>query len=133
MKTITLETKSRTEMIDITAAVQNALREEQAQDGFCLVYTPHTTAAITINENADPDVPRDIVSALEKAVPFSASYRHAEGNSAAHVKSSLVGASEVVIVEGGRLILGTWQAIFFCEFDGPRTRKVFVKFIAGAR
>jgi len=133
MKTITLETKSRSEMIDITAAVQKAVREEQIDNGFCLVYTPHTTAAITINENADPDVPRDILSALEKAVPFSAQYRHMEGNSAAHAKSSLVGASELVMIENGRLVLGTWQAIFFCEFDGPRTRKVFVKLIAGAR
>ncbi|HON60136.1 MAG TPA: secondary thiamine-phosphate synthase enzyme YjbQ [Smithella sp.] len=133
MKTITLETKSRSEMIDITAAVQKAVREEQIENGFCLVYTPHTTAAITINENADPDVPRDILSALEKAVPFSAQYRHMEGNSAAHAKSSLVGASELVMIENGRLVLGTWQAIFFCEFDGPRTRKVFVKLIAGAR
>ena len=133
MKTITLETKSRSEMIDITAAVQKAVREEQIENGFCLVYTPHTTAAITINENADPDVPRDILSALEKAVPFSAHYRHMEGNSAAHAKSSLVGASELVMIENGRLVLGTWQAIFFCEFDGPRTRKVFVKLIAGAR
>jgi len=133
MKTITLETKSRSEMIDITAAVQKAVREEQIDNGFCLVYTPHTTAAITINENADPDVPRDILSALEKAVPFSAHYRHMEGNSAAHAKSSLVGASELVMIENGRLVLGTWQAIFFCEFDGPRTRKVFVKLIAGAR
>jgi secondary thiamine-phosphate synthase enzyme len=84
---------------------------------------------VTINENADPDVLRDILAALDRAVPFSANYRHAEGNSAAHVKSSLVGASELVIIEKGRLILGTWQSIFFCEFDGPRTRKVFIKFI----
>ena len=130
MKTITLETKSRSEMIDITAAVQKAVREEQIENGFCLVYTPHTTAAITINENADPDVPRDILSALEKAVPFSAQYRHMEGNSAAHAKSSLVGASELVMIENGRLVLGTWQAIFFCEFDGPRTRKVWIKIIS---
>ena len=129
MKTITLETKSRVEMIDITAAVQKAVREEQIESGFCFVYTPHTTAAVTINENADPDVPHDILSALERAVPYRANYRHGEGNSAAHVKSSLVGASEWVIVENGRLVLGTWQAVFFCEFDGPRTRKVFVKIL----
>jgi secondary thiamine-phosphate synthase enzyme len=131
MKEIAVETHSRVEMIDITAAVQKAIREEKIEKGICLVYTPHTTAAITINENADPDVPRDILAALERAVPFSANYRHAEGNSAAHVKSSLVGASELVIIENGRLVLGTWQSIFFCEFDGPRTRKVLISIIAG--
>jgi secondary thiamine-phosphate synthase enzyme len=131
MKEISLETHFRVEMIDITAAVQKAIHEEKIEKGICLVYTPHTTAAITINENADPDVPRDILAALDRAVPFSAEYRHAEGNSAAHVKSSLVGASELVIIENGRLILGTWQSIFFCEFDGPRTRKVLISMIAG--
>jgi len=131
MQEISLETRSRVEMIDITAAVQKALREEGIPSGICLVYTPHTTAAITINENADPDVPRDILEALDRAVPLSANYRHAEGNSAAHVKASLVGASELVILENGRLVLGTWQSIFFCEFDGPRTRKVLISIIAG--
>jgi secondary thiamine-phosphate synthase enzyme len=130
MKEISVETRSRVEMIDITAAVQKAVGEEKIEEGVCLVYTPHTTAAVTINENADPDVPRDILEALERAVPLRANYRHAEGNSAAHVKSSLVGASELVIVENGRLVLGTWQSIFFCEFDGPRTRKVFISMIA---
>jgi secondary thiamine-phosphate synthase enzyme len=131
MKEIAVETHSRVEMIDITAAVQKAIREEKIEKDICLIYTPHTTAAITINENADPDVPRDILAALEMAVPFSANYRHAEGNSAAHVKSSLVGASELVIIENGRLVLGTWQSIFFCEFDGPRTRKVLISIITG--
>ena len=131
MKEISLETHSRCEMIDITATVQKAAGEEKIESGLCLVYTPHTTAAITINENADPDVPRDILAALERAVPFSANYRHAEGNSAAHVKSSLIGASELIIIEKGRLVLGTWQSIFFCEFDGPRTRKVLISIIAG--
>jgi len=130
MKEISIQTNSRVEMIDVTAAVQKAIDEEKIGTGLCLVYTPHTTAAVTINENADPDVPRDILAALEKAVPFSANYRHTEGNSAAHVKSSLVGASELVIIENGRLVLGTWQSIFFCEFDGPRTRKVFISIIA---
>ena len=129
MKEISLETHSRVEMIDITAAVQKAIGEEKIEEGICLVYTPHTTAAVTINENADPDVPRDILAALDRAVPLSANYRHAEGNSAAHVKSSLVGASELVIIEKGRLVLGTWQSIFFCEFDGPRTRKVLISII----
>ncbi len=127
MKEITVQTRARTEMIDITAAVQKMINEEKIESGICLVYTPHTTAAITINENADPDVPRDMLAALDRAVPLSANYRHAEGNSAAHVKSSLVGASELVIIENNRLVLGTWQSIFFCEFDGPRTRKAYVK------
>jgi secondary thiamine-phosphate synthase enzyme len=129
MKEISLQTHSHVEMIDITAAVQKAAGEEKIEEGVCLVYTPHTTAAVTINENADPDVPRDILAALDRAVPFSANYRHAEGNSAAHVKSSLVGASEMVIIENGRLVLGTWQSIFFCEFDGPRTRKFIINFL----
>ncbi len=131
MKEISLKTLSRVEMIDITASVQEAVRDEGVQSGVCLVYTPHTTAAITINENADPDVQRDMIAALDRAVPLSANYRHAEGNSAAHVKSSLVGASELVIIENGDLVLGTWQSVFFCEFDGPRTRKVFISMIAG--
>lgn len=130
MKEISLETHSRVEMIDITAAVQKTVSEQNIKEGICLIYTPHTTAAITINENADPDVPRDILAALDKAVPLSANYRHAEGNSAAHVKSSLVGASEMVIIKDGCLVLGTWQSIFFCEFDGPRTRKFLVSMIA---
>jgi len=116
-------------MIDVTSAVQNAIAETGVEEGICLVYTPHTTAAMTINENADPDVPRDILAALEKAVPFRADYHHAEGNSAAHVKSSIVGASELVMIENGRLVLGTWQSLFFCEFDGPRLRHFFVKTI----
>ena len=131
MKEISLKTLSRVEMIDITASVQEAVRDEGVQSGVCLVYTPHTTAAITINENADPDVQRDMIAALDRAVPLSANYRHAEGNSAAHVKSSLVGASELVIIENGHLVLGTWQSVSFCECDGPRTRKVFISMIAG--
>jgi secondary thiamine-phosphate synthase enzyme len=129
VKEISVQTNSRVQMIDVTSAVQKALNEEKIETGLCLVYTPHTTAAVTINENADPDVPRDILDALDSAVPLRANYRHMEGNSAAHVKSSLVGASELVIIENGRLVLGTWQSIFFCEFDGPRTRKLIIKFI----
>lgn len=131
MKEISLQTRSRFEMIDITAEVQKAVGEEKIESGICLIYTPHTTAAVTINENADPDVSRDILAALDKAVPLNANYRHMEGNSAAHVKASLVGASELVIIEKGRIVLGTWQSIFFCEFDGPRSRKVFISIIAG--
>lgn len=131
MKEISVQTRSRFEMIDITAEVQKAVSEDKIESGICLIYTPHTTAAVTINENADPDVPRDILAALDKAVPLNANYRHMEGNSAAHVKASLVGASELVIIEKGRIVLGTWQSIFFCEFDGPRSRKVFISIIAG--
>ena len=120
MKEINVRTNSRTEMIDITSLVQAAVEERKVKSGICVVFTPHTTAAVTINENADPDVPPDILSALERAFPQTANYRHAEGNSPAHVKSSLVGASELVMIEDGRLVLGTWQSIFFCEFDGPR-------------
>ena len=129
MQEIHLQTNSRIEMIDITASVQAVIDSEKISNGLCIIFSPHTTAAITINENADPDVPRDILAALDRAVPLSANYRHAEGNSAAHVKSSLIGASEPVIVEKGRLVLGTWQSIFFCEFDGPRSRKVLISII----
>ena len=119
----------RNNWIEVTGNVRDLVRESGVRNGLCVVYCPHTTAGITINENADPDVPRDLLAALDRAVPLSANYRHSEGNSAAHVKSSLVGASEMVIIENGRLVLGTWQSIFFCEFDGPRTRKVIVKFL----
>lgn len=131
IKEISIKTNAREEMIDITAAVQSAVKAAGGQSGYCIVFTPHTTAAVTINENTDPDVPRDMIAALEKAVPQNAAYRHSEGNSPAHVKSSLVGASEIVLVEGGRLVLGVWQAVFFCEFDGPRTRRVIIKTISG--
>jgi secondary thiamine-phosphate synthase enzyme len=128
---LNIKTNSRAEMIDITASVQKAVKEQNVQSGYCIVFTPHTTAAVTINENADPDVPRDIFAALERAIPHNGNYRHDEGNSAAHVQSSLVGASETVLIEDGRLVLGTWQSIFFCEFDGPRSRKVLIKVVNG--
>ena len=130
MHIINLQTNSRVEMLDITTSVQAVIDSEKISKGLCIIFSSHTTAAITINENADPDVPRDIIAALDRSVPFSANYRHVEGNSAAHVKSSLVGASELVIIEKGRLVLGTWQSIFFCEFDGPRARKVLISIIA---
>ena len=126
---INIRTNSQTEMIDITDLVQTVISEKEIKRGICVVFTPHTTAAVTINENADPDVPHDIINALEKILPRNVQYRHSEGNSPAHVKSSLVGVSELVLVENGRLVLGTWQAIFFCEFDGPRQRKIIVKFL----
>ncbi len=126
LKTIHLQTKSRTEFLDITGEVEAALRESNVSDGVCHIFIPHTTAAVTINENADPSVPRDILARLNKTIPFEGDYHHTEGNSAAHIKSSLIGCSEAVLVEGGKLLLGTWQGIFFCEFDGPRSRKVMV-------
>jgi secondary thiamine-phosphate synthase enzyme len=112
---------------DITEQVQSALAESSIQDGLCVVYCPHTTAAITINENADPDVVHDMLLGLRKAFPDRVEFRHAEGNSSAHLKSSAVGNSVTVLVSQGRLVLGTWQGIYFCEFDGPRTRKFFVR------
>ena len=128
MKTFSVSTNSRTEMIDITSKVQEALRESDRRDGLCCVYVPHTTAAVTINESADPSVAKDIVGELNKVIPFSDNYSHAEGNSAAHIKSSIVGCGVTIPVENGRMSLGTWQGIFFCEFDGPRSRKVKVTF-----
>lgn len=125
-----VSTRGREQMQDITSRVARAVEDSQIGAGTVTVYVPHTTAGVTVNENADPDVVRDILSALEHAVPWRQSfYRHGEGNSAAHVKSSLVGCSAVLPVVGGRMALGTWQAIFFCEFDGPRTRKVVVTVI----
>ena len=127
MQKFSLRTRSRVEMIDITGQVLAAIREEGVADGICVVFCPHTTAAITIQENADPDVTADVIAELNRIGPFEDSYRHGEGNSAAHIKSSLVGCSETLIVEGGRPVLGTWQAVYFCEFDGPRTRRVVIE------
>jgi secondary thiamine-phosphate synthase enzyme len=127
MVEFTLQTGGRTDFVDVTPQVQSALGKLSLEAGAVLVYVPHTTAAITINEGADPDVVRDISRELEKIVPWQDDYAHAEGNSAAHIKSSLVGCSEIVAVEGGRLVLGTWQKLWFCEFDGPRRRRVLVQ------
>jgi secondary thiamine-phosphate synthase enzyme len=112
---------------NITGQVREALSKSGVTDGMCIVYCPHTTAAITINENADPDVVRDMLHGLDKAFPDRPEFRHSEGNSSAHLKSSCVGCSENIIIDGGHLVLGTWQGIYFCEFDGPRTRKFYVK------
>jgi len=120
----TIQTAGRSDFVDLTAQVQDAVAQLDVNDGVILVYVPHTTAAVTINEGADPDVVRDIDMELNKIVPWQDGYRHAEGNSAAHLKTSLVGSSELLIVVGGRLNLGTWQKIWFCEFDGPRRRRV---------
>ncbi len=126
-KTIDVRTGSRDEMVDITAEVASAVGESGVADGMATVYVPHTTAGVTINENADPSVVHDMLAALDQAVPWRQGfYRHGEGNSAAHVKSSLVGCSARVLVGAGRLVLGTWQGIYFCEFDGPRSRRAII-------
>jgi secondary thiamine-phosphate synthase enzyme len=127
-------TRARVELVDVTAQVRAAVRASGVADGLCVVFVPHTTAAVTVQENADPDVRRDLVLALARAVPDAlpgAGYRHAEGNSPAHVKASLLGSSATLLVEDGELVLGTWQAVYLCELDGPRTRRVQVKAIAG--
>ncbi|MBD3348262.1 MAG: YjbQ family protein [Candidatus Eisenbacteria bacterium] len=121
-----VKTKSRTDLADITGEVRKAIESLGVTDGAVLVYVPHTTAAVTINESADPDVARDIDAKLSELVPHSGDYRHAEGNSDGHIKSTIVGCSETVLVKDGKPVLGTWQGIFFCEFDGPRTRTVLV-------
>jgi len=124
---VTVKTSQRTQLVDITSEIERVVAaQSETRDGWCLLYVPHTTAAVTINESADPAVRADIADMLDKLIPWKAGYRHMEGNSAAHIKSTLVGASEMVAIEGGRLVLGTWQGIFFCEFDGPRTRKIHV-------
>lgn len=130
MITLPVKTRSKTEFVDITADVREAVGKESITDGICMIYVPHTTAAVTINESADPSVKSDILMVLNDTVPWKADYRHAEGNSPAHVKSSLVGASELVAIANGKLVLGTWQGIFFCEFDGPRSRKVYLQLIS---
>lgn len=116
-------------LYDITKEVTQAVQNNNLQNGLCIIYCPHTTAAITINENADPDVKHDLLIGLEKAFPDRNEFKHMEGNSSAHLKASCLGASETVIVENGRLVLGTWQGIYFCEFDGPRTRTFWIKLI----
>jgi secondary thiamine-phosphate synthase enzyme len=130
MKQFTVQTSTKAEMIDITDRIRMLLKESKIKNGVCHVFVPHTTAAVTINENADPDVPRDILMELAKIVPHNDNYRHVEGNSAAHIKASILGASETVFIENGDLVLGTWQSIFFCEFDGPRSRQVIVMLTA---
>ena len=126
---LSVKTSSRTELIDITSKIARLVKESGVTEGLCLLYVPHTTGAVTINESADPSVRGDILLVLNQIIPWNADYKHMEGNSPAHVKSTLVGASELVAIENGALVLGTWQGIFFCEFDGPRTRKVHVRFI----
>ena len=125
MKSFSIRTQRHTQFVDITAEVQSVIANLGIKNGIVTVFVPHTTAGITINENADPDVTSDIADALDKAVPWQAEYNHSEGNAAAHVKASMMGSSVQVIVEDGQLRLGTWQAVYFCEFDGPRSRSVW--------
>ena len=124
---LAVKTRQRTELVDITAQVSRVVADAKVAQGMCMLYVPHTTAGVTINESADPSVKEDILMILNRIVPWQAEYRHLEGNSPAHVKSTLVGASELIGIENQRLVLGTWQGIFFCEFDGPRNRKVHVR------
>jgi secondary thiamine-phosphate synthase enzyme len=126
---LSVKTHSQTEMIDVTALVQQHVTEHAMADGLCVVFVPHTTAAVTINERADPAVSQDILMVLNKIVPWKDAYRHLEGNSPAHLKTALIGSSVTLAVEKGRLVLGTWQGIFFCEFDGPRTRSLDIRLI----
>jgi len=131
IKRITVKTRGRNDFVDITSLVAEEVEASNIQRGFCTLFVPHTTAGITINENTDPNVIRDIEVALERAVPWTGDYRHFEGNSAAHVKASLMGFSLQVPIADGRLCLGTWQGIYLCEFDGPRTRDVWIQLFAG--
>ena len=124
---LSVKTRETTQLLDITAEVNRLVADAKIAQGLCMLYVPHTTAAVTINESADPSVKSDILMILNRIIPWQAEYRHLEGNSPAHIKSTLVGASELIAIENQRLVLGTWQGIFFCEFDGPRTRKVHVR------
>jgi len=129
MNTIEINTAKRTEFIDITSRVEKIVKDSKIKDGLCVVFCPHTTTGLTINENADPAVQKDIIKHLEELVPTDKGYTHSEGNSDSHIKSSLLGSSLNIIIEDGSLALGTWQGIYFCEFDGPRNRNIYVKLI----
>lgn len=131
LQTIKVRTKSRTDLIDITYEIQQTITKSNVQSGYCIVYVPHTTAGIFINENADPTVCSDISKTLDRLVPWKSDYQHLEGNSAAHIKSVITGTSVNIIIEKGKLILGTWQGVFFAEFDGPRDRTIIIKIIEG--
>jgi secondary thiamine-phosphate synthase enzyme len=131
LRTIDVRTGGKTELVDLTARVQEVVRDSGVTEGLCHVFVPHTTAGVTINENADPSVKADILMVLNKVISDTEPYRHAEGNSPAHIKASLMGPQLTVVVNGGRLLLGTWQGIFFCEFDGPRSRRVHIKVTSG--
>ncbi len=127
MTTLTIATRARVDLVDITREVRQAVTESGVRAGIATVYVPHTTCGIMINENCDPDVVRDIKAGLERMVPREAGYRHREGNADSHIKTALVGSSETILIEASALVLGTWQGIFLCDFDGPRTRRVYVR------
>jgi len=131
MHRIEINTRDKVEFLDVTGEIQRLISNSTINNGICYIFVPHTTAGITLNEHADPDVTRDIINRLSVVVPDKADYRHVEGNSQAHIKASLMGHSKVVFVENRKLVLGTWQGIFFCEFDGPRRRQILVKIISG--
>jgi len=126
-KRITVPTRSKTELVDITPEIEKIVEASGVKEGICWVFIPHTTAGITINEGADPSVKRDILSQLDKLIPLAESYQHLEGNAPAHIKASMVGSSQTLIIENGKLLLGTWQSVYLCEFDGPRHRKIIIK------
>jgi len=130
MKIIEIKTKKRIEFIEITESVGKIVKESKIREGICVIFCPHTTAGLTINENADPSVRKDIISHLEKIVPPRGNYSHLEGNADSHIKSSFLGSSLNLIIHQEKLVLGTWQGIYFCEFDGPRQRKVYLKLIS---
>jgi secondary thiamine-phosphate synthase enzyme len=130
MEKISIKTAKRIDLIDITGQIQNIVSKSKAKDGICFVFCPHTTAGLTINENADPQVKRDIINTLNKLVPDNAGYAHSEGNADSHIKSSLFGSSLTIFIEDGQLAFGTWQGIYFCEGDGPRSREVWIKILA---
>jgi len=130
MQTLIVKTDRRTQLVDVTVQVQKVVKSSGVAAGTCSLYVPHTTAAVTINECADPDVARDVEGALDRLIPATGPYRHSEGNSDSHVKAVLVGASQIIHVEGGKLLLGRWQGVFLCEFDGPRERRLRVKVVA---
>jgi secondary thiamine-phosphate synthase enzyme len=127
METLRVKTERRTQLVDVTESVQGVVKASGAKTGVCTIYVPHTTAGVIINEHADPDVATDLEGVFDRMVPQSAAYRHNEGTTDSHAKATLAGTSQVVLIEGGKLALGTWQGIFFCEFDGPRERKMYVK------
>ena len=128
--TIGINTKSTVEFLDITNEVQRLVQSSSVERGVCYIFVPHTTAAVIVNENADPSVVQDIASQLDAIIPQHSGYRHGEGNSPAHIKASLLGNTETLLIESGKLVLGTWQGIFFCEFDGPRSRKLLIKLVS---
>lgn len=131
LEKLEIKTQKKVDLIDITSPIKKVIVKSGVQEGICIIFVPHTTAGVTINENADPDVIRDIIESINKIVPFDASYKHSEGNSPAHIKSSLFSPDHTLIIENGTLSLGVWQGIYFCEFDGPRNRKLFVKVLGG--